>query len=163
MATVRKTVGKKTETRRVARKMPLNGKRARVGTNHKTPVGAKPTQPTKPAPVLNQREKLPNERAQVELELERLRAELQEAPEPTGDEVDLNVYEREKTLGLVATYERRLEEIDAALRAAEKGQYGICERCGQPIDRERLKIFPETRMCVKCKNETEQLARRMMR
>lgn len=79
----------------------------------------------------------------------------------TGDEVDLNVYEREKTLGLVSAYVRRLKEIDAALRAAEKGQYGICERCGRPIDPERLKIFPEARLCVSCKNEVEKEARRL--
>lgn len=112
--------------------------------------------------ALNQAQKLGDERMAVEEELVRLRSELQQAPEATGDEVDLNVYEREKTLGLVATYERRLEEIDGAMKAAKKGQYGICERCGNPIDPARLKIFPETRMCVKCKNETETLAKRRL-
>jgi RNA polymerase-binding protein DksA len=109
---------------------------------------------------LTQREKLIRERAQVVEELTRLRAELQEAPEPTGDEVDLNVYEREKTLGLVAAYELRLEKIDNALRAAEKGEYGTCQRCGRPIDPARLKIFPETRYCVSCQGELERLAKR---
>lgn len=107
-----------------------------------------------------QREKLIRERAQVAEELTRLRAELQEAPDPTGDEVDLNVYEREKTLGLIAAYELRLEKIDRALLAAEKGEYGICQRCGRPIDPARLKIFPETRYCVSCQGELERLARR---
>ncbi len=109
---------------------------------------------------LTQREKLIRERAQVGEELTRLRVELQEAPDPTGDEVDLNVYEREKTLGLIAAYELRLEKIDRALLAAEKGEYGICQRCGRPIDPARLKIFPETRYCVSCQGELERLARR---
>jgi DnaK suppressor protein len=108
------------------------------------------------------REKLLKEREQVEADLARLRAELQEAPEATGDEVDLSVYDREKTLALVAAYERRLEELDDAIRAAEKGEYGICERCGKEIDRERLKIFPETRLCVNCKNEMERAAKRRL-
>jgi DnaK suppressor protein len=73
----------------------------------------------------------------------------------------LNVYEREKTLGLVAAYERRLEEIDLTLKVAAQGKYGICERCGNPIDPERLKIFPETRLCVNCKNIVEQEQRRL--
>ncbi len=115
----------------------------------------------KAKPLVNQKEMLQQERAQVEGELARLRAELQEAPEMTGDEVDLNVYEREKTLGLVATYERRLEEIDATLKVAAQGKYGICERCGKPIDPERLSIFPETRLCVSCKNEVEREQRRL--
>jgi DnaK suppressor protein len=107
------------------------------------------------------RAQLQKERAQVESELAALRAELLEAPEMTGDEVDLNVYEREKTLGLVTAYERRLEEINAALRATAEGTYGVCERCGNPIDPERLKIFPEARLCVRCKSEKEKEARRL--
>lgn len=110
---------------------------------------------------VNGKEQLQKERAQVESELATLRAELLEAPEMTGDEVDLNVYEREKTLGLVSAYERRLEEINAALRAATLGTYGICERCGKTIDPERLKIFPEARLCVSCKAAVEKEARRL--
>jgi RNA polymerase-binding transcription factor len=111
---------------------------------------------------LTQLQKLTRERAQVIEELARLRAELQEAPDPTGDEVDSNVYEREKTLGLVEAYELRLQKIDNALRAAEKGEYGICQRCGKPIDPARLKIFPETRYCVTCQGELERQARRRL-
>lgn len=109
----------------------------------------------------DQKEMLRQERAQVENELANLRAEMQQAPEMTGDEVDLNVYEREKTFGLIAAYERRLEEIDTTLKVAAEGKYGICERCGKAIDPERLKIFPETRLCVTCKNEVEREQRRL--
>jgi DnaK suppressor protein len=38
--------------------------------------------------------------------------------------------------------------------------YGICERCGKPIDPARLATLPETTLCVKCKNELEKAARR---
>ena len=112
-------------------------------------------------PLTDSKVQLQHERALVENELATLRAELLEAPEMTGDEVDLNVYEREKTLGLVTAFEHRLEEIDAALRAAAEGNYGKCQRCGTAIDPERLKIFPETRLCVKCKSEAEKEARRL--
>ncbi|HET6223066.1 MAG TPA: TraR/DksA C4-type zinc finger protein, partial [Dongiaceae bacterium] len=44
---------------------------------------------------------------------------------------------------------------DAALEQADAGTYGICERCGQPIDPERLKIMPEATMCVSCKTIVE--------
>jgi DnaK suppressor protein len=165
MATVKskkmaKTSGKNLKpARRRATRSAVKARPA-ARTNHKTPNGKSATAVQ---PVLNQQEQLKRERAQVEEELVALRLELQEAPEMTGDEVDLNVYEREKTLGLVATYERRLEEIDAAQHAAKVGKYGICERCGKTIDPERLKIFPETRLCVSCKNEVEREARRMLR
>lgn len=135
---------------------------AKNGSTKPAPVKAQAKAPVRaPKPLLSQKETLQQERANVETELERLRAELQEAPEMTGDEVDLNVYEREKTLGLVATYERRLEEIQATIQVAAEGKYGICERCGKKIDPERLQIFPETRLCVDCKNETEREQRRL--
>lgn len=112
------------------------------------------------APSLSPREQIQRERAQVMGELARLRAELKEKPESTGDEVDLSVYDREKTLGLITSFELRLEKLDHALVASDKGEYGTCLRCKQPIDAERLRIFPETRHCVKCKTQIEQLARR---
>jgi DnaK suppressor protein len=159
-------VRKVNKTKRAAR--PANTHARKTAVKRK-PVGRKPTQTNgkngstavaKKA-TLSQKEQLQRERAQVAEELASLRSEMQQAPEMTGDEVDLNVYEREKTLGLVGAYERRLEELDAALRAAERGQYGICERCGNPIPPERLEIFPETRLCVSCKNQVEKEARRL--
>jgi DnaK suppressor protein len=70
------------------------------------------------------------------------------------------VYERDKNLALVRRLQQKLEEIDYALRTAAKGMYGICERCGKPIDPARLATLPETTLCVKCKNELEKAARR---
>lgn len=166
MATVRKTrkVTKKA-TKPAPVKRAVKAKAApkpRSSRNGKTAAAAtEKSNGNSPKPIIDGKEQLQKERAQVLDELATLRAELLETPEMTGDEVDLNVYEREKTLGLVTAYERRLEEIDAALRAAALGTYGTCERCGTTIDPERLKIFPETRLCVNCKTEVEREARRL--
>ncbi len=103
---------------------------------------------------------LDKEREQTIAELNRLREYLKAEPERTSDEVDLDVYEREKNLALVRRLEQKIEEIDKALRIAKQGAYGICERCSKPIDPERLKALPETTLCVKCKNEIEKAARR---
>ncbi len=107
-----------------------------------------------------ERRKIEKEREQTKVELERLREYVKMQPEPMDDEVTLDVYEREKNLALVRRLETKLRSIDDALRSAKKGRYGICERCGQPIDRERLKALPETTLCVGCKNEMEKAARR---
>ena len=107
-----------------------------------------------------ERKRLEKERGQTQTELERLREYLRTEPEPTGDEVDLEVYEREKNLALVRRLEQKLVEINTALHNAKKGTYGICERCGKPIDPARLAALPETTLCVKCKNELEKAARR---
>ena len=110
----------------------------------------------------DERKKLEQEREQTKIELESLREYLKTEPDPTGDEADLDAYEREKNLALVRRMEQKLEEINYALRAAKKGTYGICERCGKPIDPARLAVLPETTLCVKCKNEMEKAARRAM-
>ncbi len=108
----------------------------------------------------NERKKLEKERQQTVAEIERLREYVRTQPESGSDEVDLDVYEREKNLALVRRLEQRLDEIDYALRAAKKGTYGICERCGREIDPDRLKALPETTLCIRCKNELEKQARR---
>ncbi len=139
---------------------------ARSGNGNSHPAVNNGNGHTEPqfAPVdnLSPREQLLRERDPVLAELNRLRAELLETPEHTGDEVDLSVYDREKTLGLVNAFERRLEKLELALQASKQGQYGVCQTCGKPIDAERLKIFPETRHCIKCKIEQEHQAKRRM-
>ncbi len=158
---------RKLPARSAERKGPGNGNGAgsdargkASGNGAETETRGKPKVELKAGPVLSQREQLEQEREETNTELARLRAELQQAPEPTGDEVDLSVYDRERTLSLIANYERRLQEIDYALEATQKGAYGTCERCGKPIDPARLKIFPETTLCVTCKNEKEKRAKR---
>lgn len=44
-----------------------------------------------------------------------------------------------------------LDDIDAALKKINSGQYGLCETCGKKISKERLKILPTARHCLDCK------------
>ncbi len=50
--------------------------------------------------------------------------------------------------------ERRRQARIAALRAAlsrmEEGEFGSCERCGEPIPEGRLGLDPTARACVPC-------------
>jgi DnaK suppressor protein len=48
-----------------------------------------------------------------------------------------------------------IEEIDEALRRIEDGTYGQCERCGKPIDEERLKAMPTARYDAECQAAIE--------
>ncbi|MDE2019647.1 MAG: TraR/DksA C4-type zinc finger protein [Patescibacteria group bacterium] len=45
----------------------------------------------------------------------------------------------------------RLSEIDIALEKINEGKYGVCEKCGKPIENEVLDISPESRFCRECK------------
>ena len=44
------------------------------------------------------------------------------------------------------------EEIERALAKIALGTYGICEGCGKPIVRDRLKALPQAALCVACKS-----------
>ena len=73
----------------------------------------------------------------------------------TLDEADPSVQEQDIDRVLLANARRKLEAIDHALEQAQNGQYGICEGCGQPINPERLEIFPEATLCVACQSKKE--------
>lgn len=104
-------------------------------------------------------EKLKGERDQALLELERLREVLKTEVDPDADEGDPDLVEREKVMALVQGLERKLKSIEYALRQAQEGTYGICERCGEAIDPARLEAVPETTLCVKCKSIVERQSR----
>ena len=104
---------------------------------------------------------LERERDQTLKELERLREVLKAEVEMDDiDDVASDLVERDKTHALILGLERKLEDIEHALRQAQEVGYGICERCGNPIEPERLEIFPETTLCINCKRETERMNRR---
>lgn len=46
------------------------------------------------------------------------------------------------------TIDTDLEDVDRAMRMLEKGTYGICEACGQPISPDRLDAYPAARFCL---------------
>ncbi len=106
------------------------------------------------------------EREHTLAELKRLRSYLEDEVERvidgSEDSVDAasDVYEREKTLAIIQTLEKKLVSVERALQAAEKGGYGICEVCGSPIDPARLAVMPHSTTCIKCQEKLERQQRR---
>jgi len=105
-------------------------------------------------------DKLERERTETLEKLDNLRTDLRQMGEPTADETDTDTYEREKTLALVHGLERKLESLDRAIRLAQNGGYGICEKCGERIDPARLEILPHATLCLRCQRLFEQRNRR---
>lgn len=103
---------------------------------------------------------LESERRQVMGELENLRSAMLNEVDVEPDEGDAEIFEREKTAALIAVLERRLQDIEHALRAIEKGQYGVCERCSNPIEPERLEVKPDAILCLNCQREVEAINKR---
>ena len=46
--------------------------------------------------------------------------------------------------------DEELHEVDAALSRIDRGAYGQCEDCGEPIPSARLVALPQARLCVPC-------------
>ncbi len=53
--------------------------------------------------------------------------------------------EHSATLGIL---EGRYHDVQSALKNIENGTYGRCEKCGGPIEEERLKANPAARTCI---------------
>ncbi|MBW8827300.1 MAG: TraR/DksA C4-type zinc finger protein [Acidobacteria bacterium] len=71
--------------------------------------------------------------------------------EESGQGDTMNV-ERERDLALSAQALASVEEIDRSLEKLEIGTYGVCEKCGTNIPRERLRALPWAALCVQCKS-----------
>lgn len=104
-------------------------------------------------------DRLEAERAQLLVELARLRETLKTEVDPDTDEATADVVEQELAMALLEGFECRLASIDYALRQTQGGTYGVCERCGEPIDPARLNAIPEATLCLKCKAMSERQAR----
>ena len=59
-------------------------------------------------------------------------------------------FERAQLTALLAAARQRIAEVDDALGRVAAGTYGTCERCGQPVARDRLVARPFARHCITC-------------
>lgn len=50
---------------------------------------------------------------------------------------------------------KRMVQVRKAMTRLKIGKYGLCEKCGNLIDTDRLAVYPETTLCIKCQSERE--------
>jgi DnaK suppressor protein len=105
--------------------------------------------------LLEERETYTRHASDLRAEAEQLAADREpgdvQFDEESGQGDTMNV-ERERDLALSAQAMAAVEDIDRALAKIDAGTYGICERCGKPIPKERLKALPYAALCVACKS-----------
>ncbi len=79
------------------------------------------------------------------------------------DPIDRAMSESNRTLELRKRDRERkfILKIQRAIRKTEDGSYGICEACGDEITENRLKARPETTHCISCKQEQEEVEKRL--
>ena len=104
------------------------------------------------------RSRLENEQKRLIDELEQLEAsgqpaEVRREGSPFGkrEEEATESFELEKRLALENQVSANLAKVKLALLKFEKGTYGLCDICGQPITPERLEALPQANLCMACK------------
>jgi len=76
-----------------------------------------------------------------------------------GDKEDENASEVAQfsdNLSLEGELEKALRDVETALKAIEKGDYGNCKYCGHAIDERRLRARPTSTSCIQCKKTLTQ-------
>lgn len=88
--------------------------------------------------------------------LSRITEDVKHADEPLSKDFEEQATQTENDqvmdyLGNAARSE--IARIKEAIARIDKGEYGICQRCGEPIAKERLRILPHSILCIKCAEE----------
>jgi len=58
-------------------------------------------------------------------------------------------FERERDLSIENNVRDLMGKIDRALARMDEGTYGVCSRCGKPIEKARIKALPYVDLCIK--------------
>jgi RNA polymerase-binding transcription factor DksA len=66
------------------------------------------------------------------------------------DEAILEDYQKSINDAEMGIVKRLRIQVKKALAAIKIGRYGVCEICGKPIDKARLKAYPEATTCIDC-------------
>lgn len=76
------------------------------------------------------------------------------------DSADRSVQEHEMDLQgqLMEMKSDRLDHLNAALQRIERGDYGLCTRCGKEISPKRLEAMPEALTCIDCAGAADNVA-----
>ncbi len=53
-----------------------------------------------------------------------------------------------------------IAKISAALVRLDNGRYGLCSECAEPIEAERLKVYPYADECIECARYEERVKAR---
>ena len=83
----------------------------------------------------------------------------------SGDEADqtMNLLAENEFLTSQHRLKAQLLEIEFALARIEQGRYGVCEETEEPIEIERLKVLPWTRVSIDGAQIRESAKRKLLR
>lgn len=88
--------------------------------------------------------------AELESRQVRISADLSEPLNPDSSERAVEMEDDAGLEGEARLVDREILSVKNALLRMERGTYGVCVRCGDPIDLERLEARPEAALCINC-------------
>jgi DnaK suppressor protein len=153
-----------TKSTKPAAKLPAKAKRASVkaaAAPARTPARppAKQRSPLTKKELDELRERLLAERVELEEQLATLEENTFAASQSdmSGEvafddetaDAGTATFERERDLSIENNVKDLLAKIDRAIRRMDAGTYGLCDRCGKPIEKARIKALPYVDLCIK--------------
>ena len=103
-----------------------------------------------PKDIARHRKALEDRRAYLIGQIDTMAADLQATPEQDWEDRAVDLADDEVQETLTDTDSTELRAIAAALGRIEAGRFGLCVRCGEPIEAERLDLLPHTPFCADC-------------
>jgi DnaK suppressor protein len=88
--------------------------------------------------------------ANLQAQIAKLEDALEDKPDYGLGEGDPAITRWEMNYALLDQLRERSERVLQALSRAERGTYGICQRCDKEIHPDRLAVLPDTRLCIDC-------------
>jgi DnaK suppressor protein len=111
------------------------------------------------------RRALETRREEIQAEIDRMAAELQSVGRDQDEEKGSlgnhladdgsNVMEAERLSTISGDLGDILAQVNAALERMDEGTFGLCQRCGKPINPERLEAFPYVAYDIECQTILE--------
>ena len=108
---------------------------------------------------------LERRRDELQGEIEHMEADLRSIGVDQGDEKGglgnhlaedgSNVMEAERLTTISDDLRDMLVQIGGAFERMDVGTYGTCQRCGKPINEERVEAFPYVAYCIDCQSLLE--------
>lgn len=107
--------------------------------------------------VQDERLVLEQELTNVVEQIARLEKALDVQPDYGIGEGDPAVTRWEVNRALLERLQEHKTSLERALLRSNSGLYGVCTKCGQEINPDRLAVLPDTRLCIRCAQATERV------
>ncbi|MCC6944682.1 MAG: TraR/DksA C4-type zinc finger protein [Thermomicrobiales bacterium] len=111
--------------------------------------------------LIERREELTRDLEHLQSELRDLSVEQDAEGGGTGNHFaddGSSLGEQERIGTIESNFREQIAQIDQAIERMDEGTYGACQRCGQPINEERLEALPYTAFCIDCQKFLENQA-----